>query len=237
MQIIKTKNYKELSEKAFKIISKEIKKKPNSKIGFATGKTPIELYKKLAKSKINFSKIKAFNLDEYYPIKKTNKKSFYYYMQKRIIKPLKISKYFLLNGEDNPKEQIKNYKKFIKKPDIIILGIGKNSHIAFNEPNSKPNSKTRLINLIHKKTKAITIGISEIITAKKIILITSGKNKTKAIKHLIQDKPNSKYPATFLKKHKNFIVIVDETALNFKKGKVEEIAEKLVLVKRNKILF
>lgn len=215
MQIIITENHKELSKKASEIIIKQINKKPESKIGFATGKTPLETYKNLAKSKKDFSRTKAFNLDEYYPIKKTSKKSFYFYMQKNIIKPLKISKSFLLNGGDKIKKQITEYKKFIKSPDLIILGIGANGHVAFNEPNSKIDSKTRHVKLIHKKTNAITIGIKEILSSKKILLLASGTTKAKAIKNLINEKISARYPASFLKKHKNFIIILDKKSARY----------------------
>jgi glucosamine-6-phosphate deaminase len=231
MKTIITKNYKEFSEKTAEILLNEIKNKKTSKIGFAAGKTPLGLYEilkeKSKKGKINFSKIKAFNLDEYYPIKKSCKKSFYYYMQKNIITPMNISKYFLLNGEDNPEEQIKEYKKFIKGTDLIILGVGKNGHIAFNEPFSEVKATSRVVELNEETIKensgffskvparAITIGIPEILSAKKVILIASGKTKAEMIKELVDGNVNYKYPVTLLRKHKNLIVIVDEESANY----------------------
>jgi len=234
MKIIKTKDYKEMSKKASEIIIQEIQKNPSLTMGFASGKTPLGLYKKLVdsyteqKNKIDFSKIKAFNLDEYYPIKKSNKKSFYY-LHKNLFNNLDIKKsnINLLNGETkNPKRHCEDYENNIKKNpiDIQILGVGVNGHIAFNEPGSKSNSKTRLVNLskqtikinkLKNSTKALTMGIKTIMSVKKIILLASGKNKALAIKKLVKDKPNPDWPVTYLKKHKDLIVVVDRKSACF----------------------
>lgn len=228
MKLLKVKNYNEMSEKACEIIIKEINKKPNLVIGFATGKTPLGLYKELVKAyknkKLDFSEIKAFNLDEYYPIKKTNTKSFYYYLHKNLFDKINIKNgnINLLNGEaKNPKKECKNYENKIKKNsiDLQILGVGVNGHIGFNEPGSDFNSKTRLVKLASGTVKgkkiphsALTIGVSTILSAKKIILLASGKKKAEAIKCLIECKPNSCCPVSFLRKHKDLTVIVDKGA-------------------------
>jgi len=223
MKLVKVKNYKEMSQKAAEIIIKEIAKKPDSTISFATGKTPFGAYKLLIKAykkgKLDFSKIKAFALDEYYPIKKSDKKSFYYYLHKNLFNKVNIKKenINLLNPEaKNIKKECRNYENKIKKNkiDLQILGVGINGHIAFNEPGSSFNSKTRLVKLKHKavKSKALTIGISTILSARKLLLLASGKNKAEAIRCLVKCKPNKCCPVSFLRKHKNLIVIVDKGA-------------------------
>jgi len=221
MKIIKAKNYRELSKKASEIIINQIKKKPTSVIGFATGKTPRKVYKLLAKEykkgKIDFSKIRAFSLDEFYPIKKSDKKSFYYYLHKNLFNKVNIKKenINLLNGETkNWKKECRDYEKKVRRSDLIILGVGVNGHIAFNEPGSSFNSKTRLVKLKHKAYKpgALTIGISTIMKSKKLLLLASRKSKAEAIRCLAKCKPNKCCPVTFLKKHRNLIVIVDKKA-------------------------
>jgi glucosamine-6-phosphate deaminase len=235
MNLIKVKNYSELSRIAADIIIGEISKKPNLTIGFATGQTPLGLYKELAKfykdEKIDFSKIKAFSLDEYYPIKKKNKNSYNHYLFKNIFNKINIKKtnITLLNPETkNPQKECVDYEKKIisNHVDIQILGIGANGHIGFNEPGSNFNSKTRIAELSketwkhnskNKKIpkKALTIGIKTIMASKKLLLIASGKRKKQAIKHLITGPITSQWPATFLRKHKNFTVMVDKVALGY----------------------
>ncbi len=219
MDVIKVKDYKELSEKASRILIDEILEKPNLTIGFATGATPLGLYKELIKAykkkKINFSKVKAFNLDEYYLIKKTDKKSYNYYLFNNLFNNINIKKsnINLLNGEaKNPEKESKDYETKIKKNkiDVQILGVGVNGHIAFNEPGSSLNSKTRIVTVNQKK--ALTMGISTIMSAKKLILLASGKAKSKAIKCLLDDDANKNCPVSFLKRHKNLTVIIDNKA-------------------------
>lgn len=219
-----------MSEKAAEIIIRGINKKPYSVLGFATGKTPLGLYKLLVKAykknKVDFSKIKAFNLDEYYPIRKYDKRSFYHYMFMNLFNHINIKKenINLLNGETkNPKKECEDYENKIKKNpiDLQILGVSTNGHIGFNEPGSLKESKTRLIGLfpetikknkIKNIKKGLTIGISTIMKSRKIILLASGKNKAEVIKYLIKCKSDSCCPVSFLKNHKNLIVIVDKGA-------------------------
>ncbi len=219
MLIIKTKSYNELSKIACEIIIKEILKKPDITIGFATGSTPLGLYKELVsaynKKRIDFSRITSFNLDEYYPIKKSDKKSYYSYMFKNLFNHVNIKKsnINLLNGETkNPNKECRDYENKIKKNpiDIQILGVGINGHIGFNEPGSDFNSLTRLVELSDSNEKALTVGIKTIIKSKKIILLASGKNKKNAINCLIKGKINKKCPVSILKRHKNLVVIADK---------------------------
>lgn len=221
MKLIQVKNYEELSKKAAEIVINQIKLKPNSTIGFATGKTPLGLYKNLVnaykKKKVDFSKIKAFSLDEFYPIKRTSKKSYSYYLFSKLFNKINVKKenINLLNGEaKNFKKECKEYEEKIRKNpiDLQVLGIGENGHIGFNEPRGDYNSKTRLVELTHIRGKGLTIGIFTIMKSKKIILLASGRKKAKAILSLIKGKIDKNCPASFLRKHKNFIVIIDEKA-------------------------
>jgi glucosamine-6-phosphate deaminase len=233
MKIIQLKNSRQISKVASEMILEQIKNKSKSIIGYASGNSVKQLYKMLIhankKRKIDFSKTKAFALDEYYPLKKSDKKGFNYFLKNYLFNKINIKKenIYLLNPETkNPKKECQNYEKLIKKYpiDIQILGIGVNGHIAFNEPNSKPNSKTRLINLSDSTSKtnklkqnslpnqALTMGIKTIMSAKTILLIASGKSKANAINSMIEKKINKKCPASFLRKHKNLIILLDNSA-------------------------
>lgn len=221
MNIIQVKDYNELSERASEIIINEILKKHNITIGFATGKTPLGTYKNLIreykKGNVDFSKIKTFNLDEYYPSKKNDKKSYRHYMFKNLFDKINVKKenINLLNGNSkNFKKECRDYEDKIKRNpiDLQILGIGVNGHVGFNEPVSLVNSKTRLVELTHIRGKALTMGISTIIKSKKIILLASGKKKAKAVFGLVKGKIDKNLPASFLRKNKNLIIIIDREA-------------------------
>jgi len=221
MKIIEVKNYKELSRIASDIIIEEINKKPNIVIGFASGKTPKNTYKNLVKAyknkKVDFSKITSFNVDEFYPIKKESKKSYYHYLFTNLLNKVNVNKkkIFLINGDTkNSEKECFNYEKRIKENpiDLQLLGIGENGHIGFNEPGSSRNSKTRVVKLTHIEGTAITMGIKTIMKAKKIILLASGKKKAKAIYGLVKGKITEEVPASFLREHKDFILIIDRKA-------------------------
>jgi glucosamine-6-phosphate deaminase len=238
MKLIKVKDYSEMSKKASGIIISEILKNPRAVLIFPSGRTPKMLYKLLIaeykKNKIDFSKIKIFNLDEYYPVSKKSRKSFYYYLHKNFFRKvnLKESNINLLNGEaENPEKECKDYERKIMKHriDLIILGVGNNGHIAFNEPGSGMTSKTRVVEL-NKETikrnsgflckvpkRALTLGIKTILSSRKIILLASGKEKAKAIKHLVKGKISKDWPVSFLREHKNFLVIADKNAFSLDK--------------------
>jgi glucosamine-6-phosphate deaminase len=236
MQIIKTQNYEELSKKAAEIIISEVQKNPFISICFATGETSIGIYRELIKAyeagKVDFSEITTHNLDEYYPIKKTNKNSYYYFMLENLFNHINVKRKninFLDGNSVNPRTNCENYEKDIKENpiDLLILGIGINGHIAFNEPGSSFDSKTRLVNLFQETIKSnsrffndinevpklgLTMGISTIMSAKKIIMLAAGANKKVAVKSMIDSQVNEDCPASFLQKHKDVVVIVDKDA-------------------------
>ena len=217
-------DYISLSKKLASIIVAGIINKPNLSVAFPTGNTPMGFYKELSriasKNKIDFSKLKVYELDEFVGVSKKDKRSNYLYFEKNILKPLKIKKanfkYF---------ENRKSFKKFEKEIDVMILGLGKNGHIAYNEPGSSFYSKTREVALATstKKTllkqfkkatsKAYTIGISNIMNAKKIFLIANGKDKQEAIGNLLYGNINKNFPASFLRLHPDFNLIVDRDAI------------------------
>jgi len=230
MDVIKVKNYREMSRVASEIVVGEILKKKNVVIGFATGRTPLGLYRNLAgaykKGKADFSGVRSFNLDEYYPIAKNDKRSYFSYMFKNLFGLVNIKKanVNLLDGsvKDWKKECARYEGKIRKSPiDLQILGVGVNGHIGFNEPGSKVNSKTRLVDLSAETVKrnfkkgkgfdkALTMGVGTILSSKKIVLLVSGKDKAEAVKRLMKGKVGEDCPVSFLRKHKDLVVVICE---------------------------
>ena len=239
MNFIICENYDEMSKKAAEIVAKQIKDKPDSILGLATGSTPIGLYKELiarcSSKEISFENIKSFNLDEYYPISKTNDQSYYYFMNENLFSHVNIKKENtdIPNGEvADPQKECADYEERIAQSngvDIQILGIGQNGHIGFNEPSEVLITSTHLTGLTQNTIEAnsrffdsiddvpksaLTMGIGTILKAKKIILLASGENKKDAIAALLNDEITSKVPATVLKLHNDVTVICDKAAYN-----------------------
>ena len=234
MRIILCNNYEELSKKAAKIVASQITLKPDSVLGLATGSTPVGMYNELAKlyeqGELDFSEVKSFNLDEYYPIKKKNKQSYDYFMRENLFSKINIKdeNIHIPNGEArNPQKECEDYEKQIKANggiDLQVLGIGRNGHIGFNEPDASLYSYTHLTDLTENTIKAnsrffgalnkvpkqaLTMGISTILNAKKIILLASGASKRKIVSELINGGINTSIPATMLKTHPDVVLICD----------------------------
>ena len=237
MNFIVCNNYEEISEKAAEIIAELVKSKPNCILGLATGSTPVGTYKELiSKNKngeISFKNTISYNLDEYYPISPENNQSYRYFMKENLFNHIDIpmENTHLLNGEaKDPDAECKAYDEAIKNAggiDIQILGIGRNGHIAFNEPDEAliaPTHKTGLTaDTIDANSRffestdlvpkfALTMGMASIFAARKIILLANGASKAQAISELRSDKITTSNPSTLLKLHPDVTIICDKEA-------------------------
>ncbi len=236
MEIIKVRNYEELSVKAAKIISNEICEKKSLTIALPSGSTPVGMYHELVKAVNNkqttFKNVKAFLLDEYCDIKYNKEQSCRYFLDYNLFSKINIEQNNIFSpktSEENLEEVCNEYNKLLKENpiDIQLLGIGANGHIGFNEPNcsfdlethiSKLAFKTRMDNqkyfnsIDEVPSYAVTMGIKNILSAKKIILLISGISKADAIKRLLTLEVSEEFPASCLINHPNVVVIVDESA-------------------------
>lgn len=237
MKLIVCESYEKMSEKAAEMIREQVLKKPDSVIGFATGSTPVGIYNRLAdmydKSELDMSGITSFNLDEYYPISNDSDKSYHYFMEQNLFSRVNISrdKINMLSGEaEDPLEECRRYEKRIEEAggiDLQILGIGRNGHIGFNEPDKDLEANTHLTELSSDTieansrffenkslvpTHALTMGISTIFRSKKIILLANGRSKLNAIRELFSDHITTESPATMLKLHHDVTIICDYEA-------------------------
>lgn len=242
MKIIICKDYNDMSEVASKIICDEINKNPNLILGLATGNTPIGTYEKLIElykeGKVDFSNVKAFNLDEYYGLSKDNTQSYSYFMREKLFNHININiqNTYIPNGVPlSVIEECKNYDDLIDSSggiDLQILGIGSNAHIAFNEPSNIFKLGTSLVNLKESTIndnsiyfekiedipiQAISMGIGSIFKANKILLLASGKSKAKAIYDTINGEIDPNIPSSILKLHQNVIFILDEDSASMLK--------------------
>ena len=237
MKIYICENYDAMSAQAAELFSTQIKEKPDSVLGLATGSSPIGLYKALVKKyedkEISFAKIKTVNLDEYCGLTADNDQSYAYFMNHNLFSHVDIDKANTnLPDGTNPDAdaECKRYDALIESLggiDIQLLGIGVNGHIGFNEPSDALSVGTNHVKLTENTidansrffasrdevpTSALTLGLGGIMKAKKILLLASGKNKHEAIAHLLGDRIDPKVPATLLKVHPDVVIICDKAA-------------------------
>lgn len=239
MRLIICKNYDEVSEKAAEFVRSQVTLKANSVLGLATGSTPIGMYERLCRMKedgeVDFSGVTTFNLDEYYPIDPDNEQSYHYYMKKNFFDRAGIAKeniHIPSGNTSDPEGECRRYDEAIKKAggiDLQILGIGRNGHIGFNEPNESLDSRTHLVTLSENTIaanarffereedvprRAITMGMGSIMKSEMILLLVSGKEKHKALSGLLEEKINTDNPSTVLNMHENAVIICDGEAYN-----------------------
>ncbi len=230
-KVIKSKS--EIYEDVLNIYISEINKNPSLVLGLATGSTPEPLYKKLIEayndSKVSFKDVISFNLDEYEGIDKENEQSYYTFMNKNLFSKIDIKKENI-NMPPNKEKDICLYEEKLsnKQIDIQLLGIGSNGHIAFNEPGTSFEKRTHKVKLAQKTIddnsrffssidevpkEAITMGLANIMEAKKIILIAIGEKKAEVLKELfLNDKIDESLPASILKQHPDVTIYMDKDA-------------------------
>lgn len=237
MKVIVVKDYEEASQKACEVMLEVIKHNPHANLGLATGSTPIRLYELMKEDHKNngtsYKNIKTFNLDEYFGLAQSHPQSYHYFMCHHLFNGLDIdmNNVHVPKGQGNIDEECQAYNELLENNpiDIQLLGIGSNGHIGFNEPGTSFDSVTHKVQLKESTiqdnarlffdgkiedvpTQAVSMGIANIMKAKKVLLIACGENKAKAIKGMVDGKPTTDLPASALQNHPDCVVIVDEAA-------------------------
>lgn len=230
-------DYAELSRAAARLVAHQILLKEDAVLGLPTGETPLGLYRELVRlSKeglLSLSKVTTFNLDEYVGLPPSHPQSFHYYMQVHLFSHLAIppEQIHIPDGTAADLEgECQRYEEEIARHggiDLMILGIGPNGHIGFNEPGSDWGRLTGVVQLSEETrrrearrfgglelvpTQAITMGIKTIMNARKILLLASGQEKALAVKEAIQGPITPAVPASVLQLHPGVTVILDRAA-------------------------
>lgn len=239
MNIIRVKDYHEMSERACSILVEKINNAAQPVIGLATGSTPEGLYERLIKEYtrgvVSFKQTTSFNLDEYIGLSKAHPNSYHYYMKNHLFRHIDIEmeRVYVPDGEtDDLEKACRNYEELIKENkniDIQILGLGLNGHIGFNEPGTSFTSRTHVVKLAESTrqanarffpsiddvpTKAITMGIETIMESKQVIVLVSGEAKAGAVDRLVNGEVSDDFPASILQKHNNVTIVADNAALS-----------------------
>lgn len=236
MKIIITKDYEELSAKAAEIMLEVVRRKPQAVLGLATGTTPLGLYANMiADHKENgtdYSGIRTANLDEYKGLPKTHDQSYAYFMRKNLFDGLGIAPEStnIENGmAEDAAAECARYDALLEAlpRDIQLLGLGSNGHIAFNEPGTPFGSGTHVVTLAESTVKdnarlfkdisevprqAFTMGIRQIMQAKKVLILASGANKAEAVCKMVKGDVTESVPASVLQLHPDCVLIADEAA-------------------------
>ena len=208
-------------------------------LGLATGSSPINVYAELVRMHqeegLSFKNVITFNLDEYWPMDKSDVQSYHYFMHEHLFNHVDIpAEQVNIPDGTIAQEEIKSfciaYEEKIKAAgglDFQLLGIGRTGHIGFNEPSSGLTSRTRVKTLTkatiednarffaegeYQPHLSITMGIGTILEAKKVVLLATGASKADAVHAMVEGPLMAKCPASALQLHKDAVIIIDKAA-------------------------
>ena len=224
----------EIEKEIAQVFIDEIKKNPSCVLGFATGSSPLGIYKNLIdankKGEVSFKNVTSFNLDEYIGLTEDNDQSYRYYMNNNFFKyiDIDIKNTHVPSAFVRTNEEAEKYDQMIESMggiDVQLLGLGSDGHIAFNEPGTDFNSLTHIVDLTEQTikdnsrffnriedvpTQACTMGLKSIMNAKKVVLIATGKSKKAVIDRLVKGEISEDLPVSILEKHDNATIYVDK---------------------------
>ena len=229
-------SYEAMSSAAADMIIDTVNKNPNALLCFATGDTPKLTYQTLAatakEKKIDFSKCFFIGLDEWLEVPPHNTGSCHYFLHHFLFQPLSInpSQIHLFNAiTTDPMRECQTMNKLLEEKgpaDFMLVGVGLNGHIGFNEPGTDPGSTAHVSILDHttktvgKKyfetevtiSKGITIGLKQVMDARKLLMIANGKNKASVIKKTLESGISPDIPSSLIRDHANSILMIDKEA-------------------------
>ena len=236
MQISVVENYDEMSRRGAELLAAVVRENPSATLGLATGTTPIGAYRELIRryeaGEISFRRVHTVNLDEYVGLDGSDPHSYRYFMQDQLFSHIDID---VANTQvpsgvaGDLAAECRRYTQMLADcpQDIQLLGLGSDGHIGFNEPGAPFAGHTHVTDLAESTirdnarlfdriedvpTRAITMGIADVMQAKKILLMANGKNKAEAVRAMIRGEVTEACPASVLQRHPDAIVILDREA-------------------------
>lgn len=239
MKIVSTKNYQALSRAAANIISAQVILQPSCVLGLATGSSPVGTYQQLIewyqKGDLDFSQVRTVNLDEYVGLDRDHPQSYARFMRENLFDHINVdpSNTNIPDGmAQDAAAECARYDAVIQKLggiDLQLLGLGVNGHVGFNEPGEAFNTGTHQVTLTDSTreanrrffasleevpTHARTMGIRDIMQARRVLMVASGENKAQAIRSAFFGPVTPQVPASILQFHPNFVLVADEAALS-----------------------
>ena len=206
------------------------------RLGLTTGSTPASLYTRLKRAfdegRVSFKNVEVFSIDEYYPYGKDEPQSRNMRLRSALLDGIDIPEENIHIPDGSvPQERISEYcaeyDKAFRGLDLLVVGMGEQGQIGFNEAGTSLKSRTRTVLLSYQSRKrqgrffngdfkhtpsaALTVGLDTIMTAGKIILMAWGEDKAEAVKRVTEMKPDSEYPASLLQSHPDITCYTDET--------------------------
>ena len=234
MNVIICKDYAAVSAAGADIIEKAVREKPDCTLGLATGSSPVGMYQELARrcheEGLDFSKVHSVNLDEYVGLAPDHDQSYRWFMDDNLFNHINIDKAntYVAKGVGDVEANLAEFNAVLDRTDIDVqvLGVGPDGHLGFNEPGdtlvdgahrevldeSTIDANARFFASRDEVPRyAVTMGMGNIMRAKKLLMIVSGKKHDAMRALLLSDRIDPRCPCTFLRLHRNATVILEES--------------------------
>ncbi len=234
MRVIIAENYQAASAAAADIVEAIVRENPACTLGLATGSSPVGMYQELARrcheEGLDFSQVHSVNLDEYVGLEPTHDQSYRYFMNDNLFDHINIDKAntYVASGIGDVEANLAEFNAVLDKADIAVqvLGVGPDGHLGFNEPGDT------LYDGAHKEVLdpstidanqrffasrddvpryAVTMGMGNIMRARKLLMIVSGNKQEAMRKLLLSDRLDPHCPATFMRMHRDATVILEKS--------------------------
>ncbi len=237
VRILKCKDPAEVGKLAADQFESLILSKPACLLGLATGSSPLPLYRELAErckaGRIDFSRVRSANLDEYKGLSGDHPQSYRYFMNENLFKHINIKPENTIVPSglvEDVDTMCAEYERMIEAwggVDLQLLGLGHDGHIGFNEPEDHFPAMTHEVELLeitreaNKRffgsidevpTAAYTMGIGTVMAARKVLMVVTGKDKAEILKKSFFGPVTPEVPASILQFHPDVTVICDEAA-------------------------
>lgn len=237
MEVIILPTAEEASQTAARLVARQLREKPRSVLGLATGSTPCRLYKELIRMHreqgLDFSGATTFNLDEYIGIDPTHPSSYHHFMQENLFSSINVRPERIHIPDGRAKDvpgHCAEYEASIAAAggiDLQILGLGSDGHIGFNEPGSSLASRTRIKTLTAQTLRdnarffggeeavphhVITMGLQTIMDSRLCLLLAFGEGKANAVAQSVEGAVTASVPGSLLQFHPRVKVLLDEPA-------------------------
>ena len=220
---------------AARTVAELLAARPDARVGFPTGRTPLPFFAALAERRREgfvFDRLRPFALDEYRGLPPSAPQTFGSFLRRHLVEPLGIDPGRLLfvdGSAADPEAECRRYEALVGGggADLVILGLGANGHIAFNEPGSGPDSRTRVVDPTPEPIagaaadfpagaavprQALTIGVATILEARAVMLLVTGGSKARILRAALEGPETPEVPASFLRRHPALRVLADEAA-------------------------
>jgi len=229
---------REASAAVAEIIASAVRERPELVIGLPTGRTPMLVYDELialqARRRLDFRRVTTFNLDEFGGLARDDPRSYHAFIHRHFFDHIRHdpARRFILNGAARDwRREVQRFERALRRTgglDLCFVGIGRNGHLAFNEPGASLNARTHRARLQPESRRsnahlfggqwrkvpayALSMGIGTILSAHAVILLATGRSKAGVVGRALAGPITTRLPASLLQAHPNVLVVLDNQA-------------------------